>query len=310
VAGIARLVGPPGGAQDQPANLLDFHRAVGQHPLDRLVVGDRVSERDPLAGVLASHLQQPLRLADGARRDQQAALADPRHRQLETATLLTQRVLGRYPDIVELQLGRPPGTHGFDPAAGPAHLPVDEEGGDAALVALALVGDSKDDREVGLAAVGDEDLLPVENPIGPVADRRHLDVGGVRAGVRFGQREATLALALDRGDEVALALGRGALIKDVVGAPAVDERHQRLGGLDRDQGRHQVAEVGAAVFLRCQQAPEAGLAGRRLQLTERRTVREMPSLELGTLDPRFQRHELLLDERAHGAEDHSLFVAE
>src|SRR5437764_10725747 len=120
-----------------------------------------------------------------------------------------------------MQPGRSPGAHRFYPAAAPANRPVDEEGGDAALVALAPVGDGEDDREVGFAAVGDEDLLAVEHPFVALADRGHRDVGGVRAGVRLGQRETALALALDGGEEVALALRRRALIKDVVGGPAI-----------------------------------------------------------------------------------------
>ena len=197
MAGIRGAVGLPGGVQDEPPDLLDLNRAVRQHPLDRLVLRDRAAKRDSLACVLQRHLEQPLRLTHCPGRDEQPSLADPLHGEQEAVADVAQDILAGDADIVEAQLGRPPGAHGLDWPAGPAHRAIDQEGGDAPFVALVAVGDRENDGEVRLCAVGDEDLLPVQYPIGPIAHGRHLDVGGIGTRVGLGQRKAAHPVALD-----------------------------------------------------------------------------------------------------------------
>jgi hypothetical protein len=58
----------PRGEQGQPLGLLDLDVRVGDSPLDRLVVGDRVAHRDAVLGVLDGHVEQALGAADRASR--------------------------------------------------------------------------------------------------------------------------------------------------------------------------------------------------------------------------------------------------
>src|SRR5207245_1150655 len=74
-------------------------------------------------------------------------------------------------DPVEADLRRPPGAHRLDRLAAPSHRPIDQERGDATLVTLALVGDGKDDREIRLETIRDEDLAAVEDPVRAVLAR-------------------------------------------------------------------------------------------------------------------------------------------
>ena len=91
------------------------------------------------------------------------------------------------------------------------------------------VGDRDDDREVGVVAVGDERLLAVEDPVVAVAAGAQLDVRGVRAGARLGDREAGDPVALDGREQVLLLLLLVGVVQDVVRLAAEPERHEACG---------------------------------------------------------------------------------
>ena len=118
--------------QGRPLDLLDFDGTVGQHPLDGLVVGNRLAKGFSLTRVVHPELQQPLRLADGSRGDRQAPTADPLHRQAKAVANFAQNVAGRHAHVVEPHVGRFPTAHQSDRPLGPAHVTVDEKRGDAA----------------------------------------------------------------------------------------------------------------------------------------------------------------------------------
>src|SRR5207248_1732754 len=89
-------------ARNRPA--LDLDGAVGQHPLDRLVLGDWTAERDPLPRIIQCHLEQPLCLAECPGRDDDPSLADPGHGKLEALSDFAKDVLSGHADPVEADL--------------------------------------------------------------------------------------------------------------------------------------------------------------------------------------------------------------
>jgi hypothetical protein len=93
----------------------------------------------------------------------------------------------------------------------------DHEAGLAAM-AEGRVDGGHDHVDAGDAAVGDEDLLAVQDPVVAVADGPGAEAGDVGAGARLGDRE-----------RAHLGLGRGA---EQLGGPAGD----LLGGAAGDQG--------------------------------------------------------------------------
>src|SRR6266851_14903 len=57
VARVLTLVGHPGGVERGPLDLLDLDRGVREHPLNRLVLSDRLTECLALASVVQPQLQ-------------------------------------------------------------------------------------------------------------------------------------------------------------------------------------------------------------------------------------------------------------
>src|ERR1700722_9014201 len=194
----------PGGVQCQPLDRLDLDVRVGDLPLDRLVVGDRMPHGHPVLGVLDRHAEHPLGGPDRPGGDHVAPVAYPLHGELEAVPELTEDVLLRYADVLENQGGRAPFTHRGDRLRLPAHVTVDEEAGHSAVGALFLVGDGEDHDEVGLVAVGDEGLLAADHPVAAVLDGPGPDVAGVGPRPRFGDREAPVVFSFFRADEVLL----------------------------------------------------------------------------------------------------------
>ena len=105
--------------------------------------------------------------------------------------LAAEQVLDRDPAVVEHDLG---GVRGADPELGlllalaqAGGALGDDEGGLAAGAELRVDG-GDDDVDVGDAAVGDEDLGPVEDPLVAVAPGGRLQALDVGAGLRLGHR--------------------------------------------------------------------------------------------------------------------------
>src|SRR3984885_7832423 len=300
----------PGGVQCQPLDRLDLDVRVGDLPLDRLVVGNGVPHGHPVLGVLDRHAEHPLRGPDRPGGDHVAPVADPLHGEVEAVPELTEDVALRYPDVLEDQGGRPPFAHRGDRLRLPAHVPVDEEAGHAAVGALVRIGHGEDHDEVGLVAVGDEGLLAADHPVVAVLDGPGPDVAGIGPRPRLGDREATAALAVDRGNEVLLLLLLGARVEDVVGRAAEPERHERTAALHRDDRGHDRAEGDAAVLLRGVDAPPARGLGLALQLGQLPRLQRRQPGALVAQDLRLKRHDLLLDELADRVADGTLLLGQ
>ncbi len=117
-----------------------------------------------------------------------------------------------------------------------------------------LVGAGEDDVGLGVAAVGDEDLVAVQNPLVAVEHRRGAGAAGIRAGHRFGQAEGAELAPLGQRRQVGLLLLLGAELVDRVGAQR-DVRRERdagrgahAGELLDDDGVAEIIGPGATVL--------------------------------------------------------------
>jgi hypothetical protein len=264
-----------------------------------------VAHRDPDLGVVDGHLQQAFGRPDGPGRDQVPPLPDPLHGQFEALARLAEHGARGHPDVLEHQRGRAPLAHGRDRLGLPPHVAVDQEAGDP------VVGhDREHHHEVGLVAVGDEGLLAVDDVVAAVRPGRGADVARVRAGPGLGDREAGAPLALDGRDQVALLLLVVGRVEDVVGVTAEPERHEGPAGLHHQDGRHDRAQVHAAVLLGRVHAPESAPAGLGLQVAQDGPVEAGLAGALVAQHLGLERHDFLLDEGPHGVPDLPFLVAE
>src|SRR5579884_1015647 len=292
---VHALVGFPGGVQGEP--------------LGGLAVRDGLAEGDALLGVFNGHFQQAFRRADAARGNEPAALADPLHAEREALADFAQHVVFGDAHVLEEEFGGRPAAHGVDGARGPAHGAVDQEAGDPSVLRrLCAVGDGEDHGEIGLIAVGDKYLLPVDDPGVAIFDGAGANGRGVGTRARLGEREARAALALDGRDQVLLLLLLVAQVEDVVRAPAEAEGDKRAPHFHGDEGRHDRAEVRAAILLWRVDTPEAHLFRLLLQ-------RAIPArLDAGGVFAFvvhhlfFQRHKLTIYKAAYRLLNHFLFV--
>ena len=163
-------------AQDQEPGHLDLDRAVGEHLLDHLEIGDRAAELAPLARVIGHQAEQAHGLADRARADVgEPDAAERVERELEPAPLRPEQMLRPKPDLVERQLdmARAAQAHHRQVAADreARRLLVDQEQRDAARTGL-RVGHRGHHEEVRVQPVADEGLAPATGPSPPRHARR------------------------------------------------------------------------------------------------------------------------------------------
>jgi hypothetical protein len=167
----------------------------------------------------------------------------------------------------------------------PGSARVDQEQG-RALGALARVRDRRDDDQVRVDAVGDENLGAVQDPLIAIADGVGANALYIRAGTGLGHRQGAESLAADHLRQPLLFLRLRAVATDVggddVGVDAVArgdaaETHARE-LLDEHQG-HVGAGTGAAVGFVHVRAQEARGAERIPQLA-RYEVILLPLLEM------------------------------
>ena len=174
----------------------------------------------------------------------------------------------------------------------------------------ALVGGAGEQAEpVGLDAVGDVELRPVDHPLVAVADRAGLQAGDVGAGVGLGHRDRADHLAPDRRDEVALLqlLGAEAVQRRGRHVGLHGDRHAHAGGVAApdllgEHHREQVVRAPAAVRGVVLEAQEAEVAELREQL-----VRRHPPVALPPVDVRV---DLPLDERPHRLAERLVLLGE
>jgi hypothetical protein len=122
------------------------------------------------------------------------------HHDDEAAVLLAEQRIRRQAYVLEEQLCRVRGVLAdlLDLAAllEAREAGVDQEQG-RALGALARVRDRRDDDQVRVDAVGDENLGAVQDPLIAVADGVGADALHIRAGTGLGHRQGAESLAAD-----------------------------------------------------------------------------------------------------------------
>src|SRR5215470_13540985 len=84
----AALLLEPGGAQDEEPRRVELCLHVGEHDLDRLVLGERDVELDALPGVGPGRFERRGRDAAGLRPDADASAVERGHRDLEAVALV------------------------------------------------------------------------------------------------------------------------------------------------------------------------------------------------------------------------------
>src|SRR5690348_4764671 len=154
VAVILPAIGEPGCPQRDPLRRLDLDRRIGNHPLNRLPVGQRLPKGDAVLGVLDGHLHHPLARPDRPRRDRPARRANPLHRRIESVANLAEDIFFGDAHILKDQRRWIPSPHGSYTFGTPPHLTVYQETRNAAVRPRLLIGDGEDHREVGLVAIG------------------------------------------------------------------------------------------------------------------------------------------------------------
>ena len=87
----------------QQAGGLRVLRHVGEHPLDALEVGDRLTELLARLGVVDRGVERGLQDADGQRGDTDTAFVERAHHHVEAAVRLAQQSIARQRDVVEPQ---------------------------------------------------------------------------------------------------------------------------------------------------------------------------------------------------------------
>ena len=167
-----------------------------------------------------------------------------------------------------------PSLSSFCAVLKPLAAALHDEGGDAAG-ACRRIGLGIDHENVGVRAVRDPHLAPVEHVAVAARLRPQLHRYHVRAGLRLRHRERADVLAADQLRQVALALRVGAveaqLIDAEVGVRAVGEPDGAGGARDllHGNGVGEIAEAGPAKALRHGDAEEPELTERRPEVARK-----------------------------------------
>src|SRR6266550_3583055 len=95
-----------GGAPREQTSRVDLRGHVGEHPLDRLEVGDLLSKGLALLGVRDRILEARAGDADRLRRDRDAAAIEGRKRDPVSLAHLAEKIRGRHARVLEDELRR------------------------------------------------------------------------------------------------------------------------------------------------------------------------------------------------------------
>ena len=315
----ARQVEARAGAVEQRAGRLHVGRHQRQHRLDQRLLDDRGAELDALRGVLARLAKGGLRHPDRLRRDAEAGVVHQVQHGAESLSGLAEQEALRVVELdhaggraVDAELGLHPGDP--DAVAPPVGQDLRAEdqaepvGGPTRLVVGRGVA-RQDEVHVG-AAVGDEDLLAVDDVVVAVARGARGDAAQVRPRLRFGQIHAPLVLAAGEPGQIALLDLVAAVRLDVVRHARLqphDGHEARVGARDHlevgavDQDRQAVAAVRGAE----RQRDEAGGAQLLVAGGDVRRHHHLAVLEDDVLVPVVARPCLdRLADLAGGAQDH------
>ena len=186
----------------------------------------------------------------------------------------------------------------------PGHALFEHEAADLAVMRVGL---RPDDEHVGDRRIGDPHLGAAEDvaALHLLGARAH--AAGVGAGIGLGQAEAADPFAGRQLGQILLPLLLGAVSEDRVHHEARLDRHRRaIAAVDpldraRDEAVADVAEAGAAIFVRDRCAEQSELAHLAHDLAVE------PLFEIGRRDPRLQ---LLLRIAFRGVADEALLVGQ
>ena len=172
---VAAKIARPRRLIDQQARRAELHLAIGDHPLDRLLLRQLRAECFSLQRPVGRHLDRRLRGADHVGGVGNAALDQPFLRDLEALPLLAEPVLDRDRRVVEVDLvGRVGADDRNALEADPRRVAVDDEAGDPAAFSL-CAGAREKDAPVAIARVGDPHLRAVDDVAVAVAHRAAAD---------------------------------------------------------------------------------------------------------------------------------------
>ncbi len=246
-----------GGVPQQLPRRFDLHRHLGQAELHCLMLGNRLAKGSALARITQRRFERRARHADRLRRNADAPTFQAGQRNLVALAFGTEAVGGGYAAALEADLrgvaGRLPGLV-FEPFDDVARRAGGHEEGADAFLARGPVGCGHHDGDLSVLAAGDELLDAVEDVVVTLQPCRGAQVGGVRSGLRFGQRERADPLAA-RHRAQPLVFLRIATPGHQNGAHrAVVHAHDGAGGavgrgdLLNGQRERQVVEPGAVPF--------------------------------------------------------------
>ena len=187
---------------------LELHAHIGEHELDRLVIGDRLSELLTILDVGQGVVERALSDADGLRGDRDSGVVEGAQGDLQPLPGLADDAVTGQADVVEEELS---GGRALDAelalllAEGEALIGLlDDEGGDVASACSVGVGHGHHRVVLGLSGVGDPGLDPVEDPVVAVAFGAGLHRCGVGSGFALGQTVGEACFTCRYGREVLL----------------------------------------------------------------------------------------------------------
>ena len=126
---------------------------------------------------------------------------------------------------------------------------IDKEAGDPFLRTMRCVvdaGGDEDDKEIGVAAAGDEVLGAVQHPVAAVAPRRGAHAAHIRSGVRFGHGQRVHLLAANGRRQIAFHLIALAGHQDVLrAAEEMCQRHRAAAELALEKRKLKIVETAA-----------------------------------------------------------------
>ncbi len=180
-----------GGPQGEKLRGVQFRRGIGDHPLDRLELGEGLAELPPLLCVGHRRLERSPGDPDRLRGDPDPPPVQRRHGDPEALPLLAQQVPFRDAAIVE---GEGDGVGPFQshlvlrlPDGKSRHARLHEKGADPFLRLPRRDGHHDDHARVG--PVGDEGLAPVQDVRVPVRYGRRGHSERIGSGGRLGEGE-------------------------------------------------------------------------------------------------------------------------
>ena len=266
----------------QPA--IDERRGDGRHRLHRvgarrhardllfhqLEIAERVAELTPRPRVMRGEAQAGLRRAGAARAESRAAKIEHAERDLQPFAQRAEDVFAGHWHVAEGEASRGGAAdaeffHARFGHGKARHVRRDEERGDGRLVAAGNFRAGHDGEDLRDRRVGDVALLAVQNVMRAVRAQfgARLDIGGIGAGLRLGERERGKLFAADEWREPAALLLRRAEEQQRPDADGVMRIYEHRRGSTARSDLLEHATVGhlrksaPAEFERCRHAEHA-----------------------------------------------------